>query len=196
MRLRSGRAIVEMVRPRNILLLQNNITVTQQPVGSMGAATRTSSPLITNEYILTPMINATLLPRVMVGLLGTKSILTTLRVTHAIIGDPRPFLTPSFTLPQVSRDYPYGMPTAMMAGLHSHASMFADNNATIVSLLNLYATSSPVINWSNNTTVMHTLTTNSMMFIRKQMDESNHEMVNMFTQQISTVFSPLIHNTN
>lgn len=28
------------------------------------------------------------------------------------------------------------------------------------------------------------------------MDESNHEMVNMLTQQIGTVFNPLIQNTN
>lgn len=27
------------------------------------------------------------------------------------------------------------------------------------------------------------------------MDERNHEMVNMLTQQISAVFNPLIHNT-
>lgn len=27
------------------------------------------------------------------------------------------------------------------------------------------------------------------------MDESNHEMVNMLTQHIGTVFNPLIHNT-
>lgn len=28
------------------------------------------------------------------------------------------------------------------------------------------------------------------------MDESNHDMVNMLTQQIGTVFNPLIQNTN
>lgn len=35
-----------------------------------------------------------------------------------------------------------------------------------------------------------------MLSIRQQMDESNHEMVKMPTQQIGTVFNPLIHNTN
>lgn len=36
----------------------------------------------------------------------------------------------------------------------------------------------------------------SLNSLRKRMDESNHEMVNMLTQQISTVFNPLIKNTN
>lgn len=34
------------------------------------------------------------------------------------------------------------------------------------------------------------------MSVRQQMDESNHEMVNALTQQIGTMFNPLIHNTN
>jgi len=40
------------------------------------------------------------------------------------------------------------------------------------------------------------LTTKSMMMFRKQMDERNHEMVNLLTQQIGTVFNPLIQSTN
>lgn len=39
---------------------------------------------------------------------------------------------------------------------------------------------------------VYALTTNSMLSIRQQMDESNHEMVNMLTQQIGTMFNPLI----
>lgn len=35
-----------------------------------------------------------------------------------------------------------------------------------------------------------------MLSIRQQMDESNHEMANMLTRQIDTLFNPLIHNTN
>jgi hypothetical protein len=34
------------------------------------------------------------------------------------------------------------------------------------------------------------------MSLRQQMDESNHEMVNLLTQQIGTVFNPLIQSTN
>ncbi|CAJ2679325.1 unnamed protein product [Trifolium pratense] len=40
------------------------------------------------------------------------------------------------------------------------------------------------------------LTTASVLSLRQQMDESNHEMVNLLTQQIGTVFNPLIQNTN
>jgi hypothetical protein len=40
------------------------------------------------------------------------------------------------------------------------------------------------------------LTNTSMASLRQQMDESNHEMVNMLTTQIDTVFNPLIQNTN
>jgi len=35
-----------------------------------------------------------------------------------------------------------------------------------------------------------------MMSLRQQMDESNHDMVNMLTQQIGTFFNPLIQNIN
>ncbi|WJX94328.1 hypothetical protein P8452_75757 [Trifolium repens] len=40
------------------------------------------------------------------------------------------------------------------------------------------------------------LTTASVLSLRQQMDESNHDMVNLLTQQIGTVFNPLIQNTN
>jgi len=35
-----------------------------------------------------------------------------------------------------------------------------------------------------------------MNLLRQQMDESNHEMVNLLTQQIGTMFNPLIRETN
>jgi len=35
-----------------------------------------------------------------------------------------------------------------------------------------------------------------MMLFRQQIDESNHEMVNLLTQQIGTEFNPLVQNTN
>jgi len=40
------------------------------------------------------------------------------------------------------------------------------------------------------------LTIDSMNLLRQQMDESNYEMVNLLTQQIGTVFNPLIRDTN
>ena len=35
-----------------------------------------------------------------------------------------------------------------------------------------------------------------MMLLRQQMDESNHNMVNLLTQQIGIVFNHFIQNTN
>jgi len=40
------------------------------------------------------------------------------------------------------------------------------------------------------------LTTDLMNLLRQQMDESNHEIVDLLTQQIGTVFNPLIRDTN
>lgn len=42
---------------------------------------------------------------------------------------------------------------------------------------------------------MPTLTTDSLTTMRKQMDGSNHEMMNMLTQQIGMVYNPLIQTT-
>lgn len=43
---------------------------------------------------------------------------------------------------------------------------------------------------------MPTFTTNFVMVLRQQMDEGNHDMVNMLTQQMDTIFNPLIQNMN
>ena len=40
------------------------------------------------------------------------------------------------------------------------------------------------------------LTNTSLVALRQQMEDSNHEMVNMVTQQIGTVINPLIRDTN
>jgi hypothetical protein len=44
--------------------------------------------------------------------------------------------------------------------------------------------------------IQPSLNTTSLISLRQQMHESNHDMVNMLTQHISIVFNPLIHNTN
>lgn len=84
----------------------------------------------------------------MVSLPPVTEIPTTLRPTPIVAGDPNPPNVPTFILPLVIRDYPYGMPTAMVIGLQSHASMFADNAATIALSHNAhlvlgYATGNP-----------------------------------------------------
>lgn len=164
--------------------------------------TESTNPIGTNEPILTLVTSATLMPWVMVSLPAATSIPTTPRSTHTAIGDPMPSYRLGFTMPLVYRDFLYGMPTAMVAGLHSNASMYEDNNATITSPLNSYVASGSTIGNPSQITQhegtgfslpdTYTITTNSMLSIRQQMDESNHEMVNMLIQQIGMVSSPLI----
>src|SRR3954466_14343977 len=40
------------------------------------------------------------------------------------------------------------------------------------------------------------LSTTAMLSIRQQLDKNNHEKVNALTQQMGTVFTPMINNTN
>lgn len=40
------------------------------------------------------------------------------------------------------------------------------------------------------------ITQGSLAVLLQQMDDSNHDMVNMFTQQMGTVMTPLMQNTN
>jgi hypothetical protein len=91
----------------------------------------------------------------------------------------------------VSREQSYDMPTSMMANVHNSASVFADQ-ANPFAMHNVH---SPL---SSSTFGRNTLplTIDSMNLLRQQMDESNHEMVNLLTQQIGAVFKPLIRDKN
>ena len=89
-----------------------------------------------------------------------------------------------------SRNYPYGMPTAMMQGLQTSASLFTETAPGVYVPNNTGTFGSAT---RNNTP---TLTNTALAAMRQQMDDSNHDMVNMLTQQIGTVFNPLIQNTN
>ena len=64
---------------------------------------------------------------------------------------------------------------------------------------NLHAQLPPVYTLGVSTifpTPQQTLNNNSLAALRQQMEESNHEMVNMVAQQIGTVINPLIRDTN
>ena len=85
------------------------------------------------------------------------------------------------TMQNLSREQPFGMPTSMMASLHYNTSMFAEPanpftpyNAHSPSSSNIFGRNAPPA-----------LTTESMMSLLQQMDDSNHEIVNLLTQQIS-----------
>jgi hypothetical protein len=84
------------------------------------------------------------------------------------------------------------MPTSMMANVYNSASVFVDQ-ANPFTMHNVHSPSSSSI-FGQKT--LPPLTTASMNMLRQQMDESNHKMVNLLTQQIGTVFNPLIRETN
>jgi len=87
----------------------------------------------------------------------------------------------------ISREQLYGMPTSMMANVHNSASAFADQ-ANLFIMHNVHSPSSSSILGGNT---LPPLTTDSMNLLRQQMDENNHEMVNLLTQQIDTVLNTL-----
>ena len=89
-----------------------------------------------------------------------------------------------------SRNYPYGMPTSMMQGLQTSASLFTETAPGV------FVPNNQIVSGSATRNTFPSLTNTALNSLRQQMDESNHDMVNMLTQQIGTVFNPLIQNTN
>lgn len=82
-------------------------------------------------------------------------------------------------------------------------STFSDNEVFIMPLCNRCNASASTINnierlGGINYIPQNTSSLNmtSMMAIRQQMDESNLELVNTPTQQMETIFNPLIENLN
>lgn len=110
----------------------------------------------------------------------------TLRPT--MTSDFRPY-APSFTMPIFSHEHPYGMPPSMMAGLKTNVSTLGDNTTAAYSPLlasglaisNLGRTTQPQLGMGFASKAMSTFTINSKMAMSQQMNESNHEMVNLLT---------------
>lgn len=112
----------------------------------------------------------------------------------------RPLVPPGFSMPFGGREQPYGMPTSVMASLHNAASTFSEPRVNITSPLQ--GSGFGVIVGRNNQSLglryqtrMPNLTSNSIAVWRQQMDESNHDMVQMLTQTLTTILNPLIQNT-
>jgi predicted transcriptional regulator len=96
------------------------------------------------------------------------------------------------SLQNLSREQPCGMPTLMIENIQNNASMFADQ-VNPFTMHNAHSPSSSRIFGRN---CLPALSTESMRSLRQQMDESNHELVNLLTEQIGTVFNPLIQDTS
>jgi len=88
------------------------------------------------------------------------------------------------------RSMPYGMPSSLMQGLHTNPSTFSENVHASVPQLFDPGVSVPF------RTPQQSLTNASLVALRQQMEDNNHEMVNQVTQQIGTIINLLIRDTN
>ena len=136
---------------------------------------------------MTRLEMGTVIPPFTAGVPSTTNMPSTSAPSNRLRLDDR-----NVNLHNISREQPYGMPTSMMANVHNSATVFADQ-ANPFTMHNVHSPSSSSI-FVRNT--LPSLTTDSMSFLRQQMDDSNHEMVTLLTQQIGTVFNPLISDTN
>jgi len=95
---------------------------------------------------------------------------------------------------------PYGMPTSMMQGLHTNP--FASSETLNVSMPQLFNPGvcvpfgSPQQSFIPFGSPQQSLTNASLSALRQQMEETNHEMVNIVTQQIGALINPLIQDSN
>ncbi|KAK2410449.1 hypothetical protein QL285_045812 [Trifolium repens] len=69
-----------------------------------------------------------------------------------------------------SRNYPYGMPTSMMQGLQTGASLFTESAPDI------FVPNNQIVSGSATRNGNPSLTNNVLNALRQQMDESNHDM--------------------
>jgi len=88
------------------------------------------------------------------------------------------------------RNQPYGMPSSFTVGLYTNPSSFSKSLNAMHSPLFHPGAGFPGSN------PQQSLTNASLMALRQQMEDTNDEMVNMLTQQIGTVFNPLIQQTH
>ena len=82
------------------------------------------------------------------------------------------------------------MPSSFMMGLHNSPPVVSENLNTVHPQVYYPGPSVSGVN------PQQTLNNASLVALRQLMEDSNHEMVNMLTQQIGTVFNPLIRDTH
>jgi len=82
------------------------------------------------------------------------------------------------------------MPPSFTVGLHNNPSNVSENLNTVHPQFYYPGPYVPSLN------PQQTLTNASLATLRQQMEDCNHEMVNMLTQQIGTMFNPLTRDTH
>lgn len=181
MQLRSGKALSRMSRPPIYNVNPQNISqsVTYNP--TMSAV---EDPVFSILVRMTAQV-VSMTPLTMIPLQGDtpppqsgNSI-----NNHAIM---RPLF--GFSTPPPGRDYPYGMPTSMMANLQPNMSTFSDNVMAIMPLYNPHNASVSTINNMIRPGGINYIPSNTpslnitfIIAMGQQMDESNLELVNSFT---------------
>ena len=96
-----------------------------------------------------------------------------------------------FSTTWIGREQPYGMPTTEMDSLMNVASTFSEPLVNATSPLQGSGSSrNQFLGGSSH--MIPGLTNVSTAILRQQMDESNHEMVQMLAQTLSTLLNPLI----
>lgn len=196
MRLRSGRITKTEVR-NPIRRYVRRMTI---PINNNGEQSSNSTRAVTIIVISTKPIpssaSTTAIPSMTVALstLPDWTVLSPIPQSHPVTPRPimvievKPFITSSI-MPMMGHDQPDGMPTSMMENLQTHPVTFADNITNTYS--SIFASGSAIGNHSRTmppymgmrygSQAMLTFMTNSVMEMRQQMDESNHDMINTLT---------------
>lgn len=165
----------------------------KQPYNS----TRTSTIAAMSTEPIPLNVNIIAIPTMTVALstLPEGTILSPITQSHPVTSRPimeteaRPFAI-NFTMPVLGREHPYGMPTSMMGNLQSNPVTIIDSAANMYSPI--LASGSAIGNHSQpmppqmgmrfGSQEMPTFMMNSVMGMRQQMNESNHDMINTRTQ--------------
>lgn len=176
-----------MTTPRN-----NN---GEQPTSRAGTGT-ISAPM---AKPIPSIASTTAIPSITVGpmTLPEGMVLSPIPPSHPVT--PRSFVasdfipfTTNFPMLMPGHEQPYGMPATMMDSLHNNPSTSVDNAVNAYSPImasssttsNHGQTMQPRVGMGFGSQAISALTTNYIMVMRHQMNESNHDMVNTLTQQM------------
>ena len=201
MRLRSGKTIsmtsnTAQNQTSSTQNVTNSETMVTQPMTRVETITPTAGQT-------TPAVSETIIPTTGPEVVHTPPPFTT---SSQVVSTPippvfgtqastssRPLSIPQMQFPSYSREYSFGMPASMMAGIGTHPAIYTDNVVAVSSPLNPYQASGSAVHSNfrqnqpqasfgfNQNTLLPPITTNSVQVLRQTMDETNHEMVNTLT---------------
>ena len=148
MRLRSGR-LVSMSRntsqnqsssTNNVVHVKENATQPMCSGGNMSTSVGVTAPAASQA------VKSTAGPEMVVSQPHVTATPTTPLVTQLVSLGPRPTASQQLSFPQVTRDYPYGMPYSFMVGFQTSPSTYADNSLAVFSPFHPHNASGSAIN--------------------------------------------------